>query len=371
MKVLFIGHYKEGGGWSNASTDFILAMDRCGIDIVCRDIKLTNKKVDVPARVLELEQGDSSDCDICIQHVLPHHIVGSDKFRRNIAYVESETRDIDMLTWSEHLKLVDEVWAANRYIVNDLQEIGIDAYEVGHCHDIEKYKKTYPPISIPQAEGKFRFYFVGDFNDRKNIESIVRCFHSEFDKNEQVALILKVNKFGHDPQQLRGVVDQMIGRVKHSLRMYPNVHDYHKEIVITEFATEDNLQALHQYCDCFVAPSRGEAWSIPAFEAMAYGKTPIVTENDGPTAFVQRDIMKAGWLVPAVKRVCDSQDSAFAEMFTGREMWLQPCEESIRRGMRYYYNQRNPEKYRKEGMQHAAAFSYETIGEQIKELLSE
>ena len=31
MKVLYIAHYKEGTGWSQAAIDYILAMDSVGI----------------------------------------------------------------------------------------------------------------------------------------------------------------------------------------------------------------------------------------------------------------------------------------------------------------------------------------------------
>ena len=34
MKVLYLGHYKEGTGWSQAAIDYILAMDSVGIDVV-------------------------------------------------------------------------------------------------------------------------------------------------------------------------------------------------------------------------------------------------------------------------------------------------------------------------------------------------
>ena len=74
MRVLYIGHYKEFGGWSQAATDQILALDAVGVDVVCRNVTLTSDKTNVHPRILELEKKDSSNCDFCIQHVLPHHL---------------------------------------------------------------------------------------------------------------------------------------------------------------------------------------------------------------------------------------------------------------------------------------------------------
>ena len=113
MKVLYIGHYKEFGGWSQAATDNILALDKVGVDVVCRNVTLTQDRKDVDKRILALESKGTEGCNICIQHVLPHHIVGSDAFDKNIAFMETETLNITHLPWTEFLKQVDQVWVAN------------------------------------------------------------------------------------------------------------------------------------------------------------------------------------------------------------------------------------------------------------------
>ena len=84
MKVLFFGHYKEGTGWAQASIDYILAMDSVGIDVACRNINLTGYEHEVPDRILELEKKSTEGCDFCIQHLLPHHLVGSKSFKKNM-----------------------------------------------------------------------------------------------------------------------------------------------------------------------------------------------------------------------------------------------------------------------------------------------
>ena len=91
MKVLFVGHYREGTGWGNAAIDYILAMDSAGIDVVCRPIKLNSRNVDLPERILELENKSSSGSDVCIQNVLPHHMDYNGRFKKNIALYFIET----------------------------------------------------------------------------------------------------------------------------------------------------------------------------------------------------------------------------------------------------------------------------------------
>ena len=86
MKVFYLAHYKEATGWSRAAIDYIMALDSVGVNIVCRNIKLTNRTGEVPDRVLELEKKSLDDCNVCIQHLLPHHLVGTDCFDKNISY---------------------------------------------------------------------------------------------------------------------------------------------------------------------------------------------------------------------------------------------------------------------------------------------
>jgi hypothetical protein len=53
MNILYIGHYKESSGWSQAAIDYILALDAAGENVVCRNITLTNDSVEnLPSRIL-------------------------------------------------------------------------------------------------------------------------------------------------------------------------------------------------------------------------------------------------------------------------------------------------------------------------------
>ena len=59
MKVLYIGHYRDVSGWARAASDYILAMDSVGIDVVCRPIKLNASVAPIHPRVEELENKSS------------------------------------------------------------------------------------------------------------------------------------------------------------------------------------------------------------------------------------------------------------------------------------------------------------------------
>ena len=52
MKVLYIGHYREGSGWGQAAIDYILAMDSVGIDVVPRAVNLNQRHLQLQERIL-------------------------------------------------------------------------------------------------------------------------------------------------------------------------------------------------------------------------------------------------------------------------------------------------------------------------------
>ena len=244
-----------------------------------------------------------------------------------------------------------------------------------HPCDIDKYRSKYQILNLPQTANKFVVYYMGDLNDRKNLESIVTCFHSEFDRDEDAILLLKVNKFGVSPEDLNKVVEDKLTRIKSSLRLYNNIAEYKRDIVITQMIDDHQVNSLHQSGDCFLCPSHGEAWSIPSFDAMAFGNTPICSNFGGPRDFITPDA-KTGKLINGIYQSCKSSDAAFPDIFTAKEHWITPCEMSIKRQLRKYYEEwkNNPVSYkvktRQAGLARADEFSYEKIGNKMKETLN-
>ena len=376
MKVLYIGYYKEDSEWGRITSNNILALDAAGIDVVCRNFKLTTEK-NITGRLKDLEKKDTQNCDICIQHLLPHHLIGTNKFKKNIAFLETESMGIKHLPWFENLQQMDEVWVPNSQLKTSLDndKLKVPVSVVPHAFDIDKYTKKYPDLTVPEAEGKFKFYFVGDWSQRQNIETVVSCFHSEFDKSENATLILNVRQFGVGPEELKSKVDALIGSIKNSLRMYNDPIDYIKDITITAKVSEDNTYSLHQYCDCLLSTSHGESWPMSAFDAMAFGNKPICSDFGGAREFITED-ENTGKKIEGTYSTCRCSDSPFKDVFTGRENWFVPCEREIKLQMRKYYEQHQKDvtQTKREakiaGLQRAQDFSHEIIGNKMKELLN-
>lgn len=370
MKVLYIGHYKEGTGWSQAAIDLIMSMHLAGIDVVCRNIKLTDYQPTLNPILLRLENKPLEDIDVCIQHVLPHHMVSTKKFKKNIAYFVGETNSILFTNWHVILKQMDEVWVPNKTLQAGLIKDGINTVKViPHAFNLYRYGREHNKLNFQSNNNKFKFYYIGDLNDRKNIESIIRSFHAEFAPHEQVALVLKLKKFGSNENDLAKYVSNLCASIKKDLRLYKDVSDYHKEILITSEFNDSQIDSLHSSCDCFISPTHGEGWSIPAFDAMCFGKTPICSNEGGPKEFIDSNDKGTGYLVDGVYGVCNHSDPAFPELFTGREEWFIPSESEIKKAMRFYFENRDIDK--SSGLKKAEQFSHESVGNLIKESLDD
>lgn len=371
MKLLYIGHYKENSGWSKAALNAIEAISTTDIDIVCRNIKLTDASSHIDNRILPLEQKELNNIDYCIQHVLPHHFTGSQKFKKNIAYFVYEFDSIKYHHWANSLKLMDEIWVPNCDIKNNLIDDGFEEKTlrvIPHTFDVYQYTDSGKRIFFHNQNHTFKFYFICDIDDRKNLDSIIRCFHSEFHSNEPVSLVLKIKKSGINPNTLRQGIEKLCNEIKSNMRLYKNEKDYHQEIIITEDFTDEQMKILHLSCDCYVGPTHGEGWGIPAFEAMCYGNTPICGNEGGSKEFIDKHNKNTGWLVDGSYQICQHRNSAFNDIFTGYHHWFQPNEIEIKKAMRYYYENKGTKN--KDGLKRAELFSYGKVGSMIKDALN-
>lgn len=374
MKILYLGHFKENSGWSDAAINNVLALDSIGIDVVCRNVKLTGIDGKVPEKILELEAKKLKDIDYCIQHVLPHHLCASSKFKKNIAYFVHESSSIKYNQWFVNLQQMDEVWVPTSYAKNNLENDQLNLYTtlrvVPHCFDIFNYQEEYEKLNVNDINNKFKFYTIADVNDRKNIKSILRCYFSEFTKADNVTLILKLKKYGFDKKQLSDYISDMAKDIQTKLRLYNSTDLYPEYGIIGDHLSPKQIKSLHQSCDCFIGPSRGEGWSIPAFEAMCFGKTPICSNEGGPSEFIDKDNKSTGTLINGTQIICDHSDPAFPNIFTGHETWFQPSEVEIKQAMRYYYE--HPEVADKiQGIKQGRKFSFDNVANTMKEYLND
>ena len=369
MKVLYIGHFRESSGWGQAARDYLAAMDSVGIDVVPRTVKLGLPSPSMSNRFLELEKKTIEGCTICIQHVLPHLLDYNSSYK-NIALFATETDSFKYSKWPSKINTMDEAWVINQDMIQTCINSGIKIpiKVVNHTRPLKIYNKEYPKLNIEPLKDTFSFYFIGDLIRRKNLTALVRAFHTEFGRNEPVSLVIKTSKFGASSQECTKIVMDMINKIKANLKLYKNLHDYKSEVIITDSLSENQIYQLHNTCDCMVVPSYGEAWCLPAHDALGFGN-PVIGTNTGGL----KDLIRSGsngLLVDAAKDDVFGITDTFDDIFTAKEKWDVINTKELRRYMRNIYSMKGLYNILSQNAKKSVEqFSYEKIGNRIKELL--
>ena len=367
MKVLWIGHFLQTGGWSEATKNYILAMDSVGIDIIPRPFPLNSPQIQPEGRLKQLMEKSSIGCDICIQHLLPHYMQYDGHFKKNIGLFVLESHNIKYTPWPSYLNLMDELWVPCQYMIDNKDNNGIKVPMelVPHAFDLTKYKE-YSPLDIPELTGNYVFYYIGELTRRKNLEALITAFQIAFRSNKAVALILKISLPGVDYQNLNNMVKGLCNKIKKSLRLYINEHLYKDETIITQYLSEEDLIKLHKSCHCYISTSHGEGFCLPAMEALMLGNLVIA-----PNCTAFQDFVHPDFLVDCQESPCVDMFETFDGHNTSNEVWYDINVVNLMKKMRFCYENRDMTKYKKWYQNKVQEFSYATIGNKIKNLLKQ
>ena len=372
MKVLFISNFFDGTGYSQAAIDWALALDTVGVDVVVRNIKLNQNVVMPPERILELQDKDDRNCDFVIQYTLPHLMSYNRAAGVNVAMFDYETSNFRSSSWDDKLRAMDYIFVPNMEQIDTCINSGLDHNKirrVSHACDISRYQQKINPLQFDILNGKFVFYFIGEFTRRKDFGSLIKAFHTEFDMDEQVELLLKTSVSGKNSLESLEIIRGFCSDIKAGIKKYGKAESYKKEMIITDRLSDIDLLRLHKTCNCFVATSHGEGWCQPAMDALGVGNPVLGSYTGGLREFIYNE--KNGILLNGVLDRCFGAIDTFGDLYTSDEVWFNVNVDELCFQMRNIYNKsKNGAKpYEKEAMKTPYKYSYEVVGKQMKEML--
>jgi len=355
VKVLYIGNYKDGTGWGDAALNNIIAMDAAGIDVVPRAITYKDNVDFHNSKVLELEKKDADGCDVCIQHVLPHLYSYNSAFKRNIGFLASETLDLKYSNWNYYASIMDEIWVPSNACKKSL-DITKPVHVIPHSLDISEYEDTESGNKIENLIGSYNFVFVGEFIERKNLKDLLRAFHTEFKSWENVNLYIKTS--GAD----LSIVQNFCNQIKRGLKVSEN---YKEEIIISGKLDKKDYVSTMAQCHCFVMPSHGEAFCIPALEATVLGLQCLWTDGIGVEDFA------VGKAVESYQEPCFGGVSSLRNLYTAKNKWLTIKVDKLQQEMRRCFEEYKRNELKTLDENHVQKYSHEYVGNMIKQRLEE
>lgn len=307
MRVRYYGHVGTPTGYGIAGAEMCMAMLEAGIEL---DILPTGNRLEAKYAPLLASIKDEVDAhpdpDAVIVHTLPMDCwkvierAGiprdgwSDKGGR---LVKDGRKVIAYTTWEGHgpaptsiicalrpFAQIGQIWVPSTAALRSLEEAVWPDYTcrtsvrvVPHACDTDPLAYPNPVDAVksgPPYE-TYRFYYIGAWNVRKNPEGVIRAYLRAFTRDDDVELV--IHSAGAPPSAVSLAVLAATG----------GPMDEEARIVFSnQELVSEGIRALHMRSDCFVSASRGEAWNIPAFDAMMHRNHIIVPECQGTGEFL-------------------------------------------------------------------------------------
>lgn len=319
MKVLYVSPFNQTG-YGQAATRYVHSLHSVGVDVVCRPINLGGQPTN-SAMVHELMQKPLDGVTHVVQHTLPSHYQSCGKVKQ-LGLFALETSELPK-TWKRRLQLMDAAACISVEQTDDVsKEMGWDfpVYTLPHACAPEQYQRPVEPWPqlVPYKErGYYVFYGVGEWVRRKNWASLLRAYYGLFDRSNKVVLVIKTGIPGMSPTDSFNKINSFCQDIYAGMKLGP-VKARPEVLICTDYLSEQQLLSLHEAGDCYVSSSSGEAWGLPAMDAMGMGRPVIVPEIGGYRDYVTN---KCGFLVPVRYEMCFGAVDAVPEMYSAQGTW--------------------------------------------------
>lgn len=351
--ILYIGPYRQRDGWGQAAKDYILSLKETNNHIHCQPIYMSNNiDTDINNDILAIENNTLPNYDIVIQNVLPMMMSKTPLYNIGLLFIENQNFTSSSI---HNLNLMDEIWVSSKLEKKSLVDGGVKSpiKVIGHPLKTKINQKI---IFTDNIKDHYKFYFIGEYIQRKNIKDLVVAFHLEFDITEKVSLVLKLSG---DSSNIDEIIHHDLQNIKNRLRTKKY---FHNEIIITNRLTDEQLSGLHHSCDCFVITSYGEAFCRPAAEAICNGNYLISSSNIGILDYVEKEDVDVIECYPSPVILDHPESMAQLDIYNANETWYLPNIIDLRKKMRSAFE--NHKKNNNSNL-YIRKFSYTNIGQQI------
>lgn len=337
MNLIDIGPVFEAVGYAEVNRNILLNLHRRGVNIRLIPKRLGVTSVGLDPREEELFSRMINNSGTMVNPVSLFVFIGAffsptpGSYSIGLTMLES---DRIPASWVGRCNMMNEIWVPSTFNYHTFTASGMPAEKVRVMHlgvDADRFRPGVPPLYIPGRRG-FAFLSVFEWIPRKGYDLLIRAFLEEFRADEDVCLILKVHdNSSYDPNgvKIKGEVDNLRAQVGSS---GPPI------IVMASILPPAAVPQLYAAADCFVLPTRGEGWNMPAMEAMACGLPVISTRWSAHLDFMNADnsyLVDIEGLEP-IPRFGIANDAVYDGAY-----WARPSVAHLKRLMRQVYENRD------------------------------
>jgi len=329
--TLFVAKAVGPSGFARVARGYMRGLTDNGVKVFFEPLDTVLESVDpTPDEVVNAlfaERGDMYMPQI-IWGQAPYFIKNSGIYK--IGHCEFEATEAPEI-WVRYCNMMDEVWVPTNWDREKFRKAGVNVpiYVIYQGIDPNYFHPDYAPMQT-DAKESFKFLVNAAWFPRKNLHNLIVAFQSEFRKGEDVCLIVKTIDLGLNEG------------IKNEIKKIPEDKDSANVYIKEEEIEDYKLPSLYTMADCFVLPTRGEAWGLPIFEALACG-LPVITTGYGAPFEVLRDDKGKPLLGVHFVSYTESMASDPYVYMEGKK-WAEPNMAEFAKKMRYVYLHRREEK---------------------------
>lgn len=274
-----------------------------------------------------------------------------DKIPESWLYLFLDKRIKYIISPSQHTKdAILNTYKDYNYLIEDKIHI------VPHGIDQNVFKE------IPNMKDTTGFTFFADKGwpnstlDRGGLSFLVKAFAEEFNYNEKVRLILKINAaYGLSKEMLDKNIADLNLQNKTPATM----------TLITNNLNLRQLNELYNQADVFVVPSLAESFHIGTLQALACGLPTIATSFGGHSELINE---ANGWKLIEGKLIENRWDPLYEGI-----SWFKPNLSEMKRTLRKVYELRNSDEFKNkklEAIRSAQDYTWTNSAKKLLDVIS-
>ena len=393
MRVRFYGHIGRLSGYGRAAADLcmsLLATGRIDLEIspidtghiAPQEAALALERY-LPLRACLRHDHELQRPDVVILHTLPLDMPRMQTLAMQahattlasdipwIAYTTWEGAGLAPIDVRTALYNFEQIWSPSAASAQSFggNPEGDLARVIPHAFDPSELdeRRNPEPEDRLRAARPFRFYYSGAWNSRKNVAGLLRAWAMAFNAGDDVALAIHSS---NATREQFAVALHQTGLTVPDLAPVRLIHDR------TSYA---EYLALHRLADCFVTATRGEAWNLPAFDAMLAGRRVIHPHYMGSDDYLSETDADCygGMAVPATVDVQITERTeqglkmavVGAQGLSSRSAWMEPDLCALATLMRRAYEERL--SFMDVNYDPATYYSYVAVGNKALSALEE
>lgn len=353
-QVVWRGPVKDATGYGIASREYALALNRQGVDVKIETytwgFPFTIHEKEKEERLNQLIEKSYSKTKqkILIYHSPPGNIdvKEKEKFDRSILNTVWETTKIPDY-WLPIINKFDAVCVPSTQNIEAMINSGVHVpiFLAPHGADTNTFNPDNSKVTFSEAEGKFVFVSVFDFQHRKNPETLLRAYWEEFTADDNVLLVIKT--YGNSRKKIKNAIMTYKKRLGFGNQTAPF-------IVLTGICDEEQLKGIYTLGNAFVLPTRGEGVGLPMIEALSSGTPVIATGWGGQMEYLnEQNSFLINYKLSSPVKSMDSENAIstiYRDLFEDAgQLWAEADLNHLKKQMRYAYD--NPVLCKQKGGQ--------------------